>query len=81
MASTGTRSSGGTFAFTMPQSITNGAGTDDAFGNQYYPIIRVQANGGGVVTAGMTLNTASNFNIFTISGMTGTANQLIRLNF
>jgi hypothetical protein len=29
----------------------------------------------------MTLNTASNFNIFTISGMTGTANQLIRLNF
>ena len=81
MASTGTRAANGTFAFTMPQSITNGSGTNNAFGNQYYPIIRVQANTGGVVTAGMTLNTASNFNIFTISGMTGTANQLIRLNF
>jgi hypothetical protein len=81
MAATGPRSSGGTFTFTMPQSITNGAGTDDAFGNQYFPIIRVQSNGGTNTAAAMSVNTASNFNQFTISNMTGTTNQLIRANF
>jgi hypothetical protein len=78
---TGTRSSGGTVAITMPQSLTNGAGTDDAFGNQYYPIIRAQANGGTVTGATLSIATSSNFNIFTIAGMTGTTPQLIRANF
>ena len=78
---TGTRSSGGTVAITMPQSLTNGAGTNDAFGNQYFPIFRVQASTGGITAATLTIATSSNFNIFTIAGMTGTAAQLVRANF
>ena len=65
----------------MPQSLTNGAGTNDAFGNQYFPIFRVQASTGGITAATLTIATSSNFNIFTIAGMTGTAAQLVRANF
>ena len=78
---TGTRSNGGTVVITMPQSLTNGAGTNDAFGNQYFPIFRVQSSAGTVTTAAMSISTSSNFNIFTIAGMTGTTAQLIRANF
>jgi hypothetical protein len=78
---TGDRANNGAVAITMPQSLTNGAGTDNAFGNQYFPVFRVQSNSGTVTAATMTVATASNFNIFTLAGMSSTPSQLLRLTF
>ena len=78
---TGTKGNGATVVITMPQSLTNGAGTNDAFGNQYFPIFRVQSNAGTITTAAMSIAVSAPFNLFTISGLTGTTPQLIRANF
>jgi hypothetical protein len=77
---TGAKPNSNPVSITMPQSLTNGAGADNAFGNQYFPIFRVQAATGGVTAATLSISTVSNFNVFSIGGL-GSNAQLIRVNF
>jgi hypothetical protein len=80
---TGTRTSGAGYSLTVPASATNGAGADSASTNVYFPIIRTQnLNGGGIVNSTMSINTATNFNVFTLAGFPGTTDNInIRANF
>jgi hypothetical protein len=72
---------GATLAVTVPQSATNGAGLNTTNQNQFFPVLRVHLTGGGVTAASLTLGTSPNFNIFTLGGLSGTASQLVRLDF
>jgi len=78
---TGARS-GQTLAITVPTSSTNGAGANTTTQNSFYPIIRVQIiSNGQIQGATMTLNTASNFNVFNLASMNATLSNLVRLDF
>jgi hypothetical protein len=77
---TGTRG-GSTLAVTVPQSATNGAGLNTTNQNQFFPVLRVHLTGGGVTANTLVLGTSPNFNIFTIGNLSGSASQLVRLDF
>lgn len=86
MCQTGTRSMNQTYDLTMPQSLKNGAGLNDAPDREYFPIIRVHSDpsdgNGTVVAASMTLNTGANYNVFTLNGLGAvTTSRLIRFDF
>ena len=78
---TGARS-GATLAVTVPTSAINGAGANTTAQNSFYPVFRVQTiSSGAIQTATLTLNTASNFNVFNFASMNPTNSNLVRLDF
>ena len=78
---TGARTSA-TLAITVPASTTNGAGANSSVTNQFFPIIRAQlVTTGAITNASMTLNTSSNFNVFTLGGLSTSFNTLVRMTF
>jgi hypothetical protein len=78
---TGARS-GTTLAVTVPASATNGAGANTTAQNSFYPVFRVQTiSTGANQLATLTLNTASNFNVFNFASMNPTNSNLVRLDF
>ena len=78
---TGART-GATLAVTVPASTTNGAGANSSVTNQFFPIIRAQlATTGTITNASMTLNTATNFNVFNLGGLSTSFNTLVRMTF
>lgn len=80
LVSTGSRS-GSSYALTLPQSSTNGAGLNTNILNSYFPIIRAQlVSSGAIVSAAMTLS-AGNPNVFTVSSLSSSLNTLIRFDF
>lgn len=80
MVATGARS-GPSYALTVPQSATNGAGLNNNILNSYFPIIRAQlVSSGAIVSAAMTLS-SGNPNVFTVSSLSSSLNTLIRFDF
>ena len=80
MVTTGARS-GPSYALTLPQSATNGAGLNNNILNSYFPIIRAQlVSSGAIVSAAMTLS-SGNPNVFTVSSLSSSLNTLIRFDF
>lgn len=79
---TGTKTSS-TFALTMPSSINNGAGANSSLLNMNPPIVAAHRldTGGYNGNARITLNTASNFNVFNVNNLTNLRNNLIRFTF
>ncbi len=79
---TGTKTSS-TFALTMPASINNGAGANSSLLNMNPPIVAAHRldTGGYNGNARITLNTASNFNVFNVNNLTNLRNNLIRFTF
>ena len=71
------------FALTMPTSISNGAGANSSLTNMNPPLISAyRLDTGGINTsAGITLNTSSNFNVFNVNNLTNLRNNLIRFTF
>lgn len=79
LVSTGARS-GPSYALTLPQSATNGAGLNTNILNSYFPIIRAQlVSSGAIVSASMTLTGSPN--VFTVSALSSSLNTLIRFDF
>lgn len=79
MVATGARA-GASYALTLPQSSTNGAGLNTNILNSYFPIIRAQlVSSGAVVSASMTLTGSPN--VFTISNLSSSLNTLLRFDF
>jgi hypothetical protein len=77
--STGDRSSP-SYALTLPQSSTNGAGLNNNIFNSYFPIIRAQlASSGAIVAASMTLTGSPN--VFSVQNLSSSLNTLIRFDF
>ena len=72
-----------TFVLTMPTSISNGAGDNNSLYYQVPPINQVWnlSNGGQNTSAVITLNTSTNFNQFSIGGLTNLVKNLIKLSF
>jgi hypothetical protein len=80
LVATGSRS-GTSYALTLPQSSTNGAGKNDNILNSYFPIIRAQlVSSGAIVSASMTLSSGSP-NVFTVSALSSSLNTLLRFDF
>jgi hypothetical protein len=80
LVSTGARS-GSSYALTLPQSSTNGAGLNTSILNSYFPIIRAQlVSSGAIVSAAMTLS-VGNPNVFTVSSLSSSLNTLLRFDF
>ena len=79
---TGTKTSS-TFALTMPTSINNGAGANSSLLNMNPPIVAAHRldSGGFNPNARITLNTSTNFNVFTVNNLTNLKNNLIRFTF
>jgi len=78
---TGART-GQTLAITTPVGATNGCGANSTIQNQFYPIFLSRLiSTGATQPAALTLNTASNFNVFNISSLNATVSCLIRLDF
>jgi hypothetical protein len=79
MVSTGARS-GPSYALTLPQSSTNGAGLNTTILNSYFPIIRAQlVSSGAIVAASMTLTGSPN--VFNVQNLSSSLNTLIRFDF
>lgn len=72
-----------TFTLIMPNSISNGAGTNSGLTSQNPPIMQAYklSTGQQTTTAAVSLNTTSNYNQFTINGLQNLVNNLIRLSF
>jgi hypothetical protein len=78
---TGARS-GTTLTVTTPTSATNGSGANTTGQNSFYPIIRAQTiSTGALKAATLTLNTASNFNVYSIGSLDNPLSNLVRLDF
>ncbi len=71
------------FTYTLPTSISNGAGGNSSLYYQNPPIIQVWAlsNGAQNTSAVITLNTSSNFNQFQVGGLASLVKSLIRVTF
>ena len=80
--STGTKTSD-TFILTVPNTINNGAGANDALTNQNPPIIGVYklSDGGQNTSAGVSVNTGSPFNRYTVTAINTFINNQIRFQF
>jgi hypothetical protein len=79
LVSTGARS-GPSYALTLPQSSTNGAGLNTTILNSYFPIIRAQlVSSGAIVAASMTLTGSPN--VFSVQNLSSSLNTLIRFDF
>jgi hypothetical protein len=79
--STGPRS-GTSYSLTLPTSSKNGAGANSNYYNSYFPILRAQnLIAGNTVNLAMTLNTFSNFNIFSLGGLPASDPVGIRAQF
>ena len=79
---TGSKSTS-TFLLILPASISNGAGANSSLVNQNPPISQAfkLSDGAQNTSAVVTLNTSSNFNRFSISGLTTLVNNMIRVTF
>ena len=79
---TGTKSSTA-FLLILPASISNGAGGNSSLVNQNPPLTQAfkLSDGSQNTSAVVTLNTSSNFNRFSISGLTALINNMIRVTF
>ena len=71
------------FDLTMPTSINNGAGANSSLLNMNPPIIAAHRldTGGYNGNARITVNTSTNFNVFTVNNITALRNNLIRFTF
>jgi hypothetical protein len=75
---TGSRSAP-SYALTLPQSSTNGAGLNTTTLNSYFPIIRAQlVSSGAIVAASMTLGSP---NVFSVQNLSSSLNTLLRFDF
>ncbi len=80
LVATGARA-GTSYALSLPDSATNGAGLNTNILNSYFPIIRAQlVSSGAIVSASMTLSAGSP-NVFTISSLSSSLNTLLRFDF
>jgi hypothetical protein len=78
LVATGARSAS-SYALTLPQSSTNGAGLNTTTLNSYFPIIRAQlVSSGAIVAASMTLGTP---NVFNVQNLSQNLSTLIRFDF
>ena len=80
--STGTKTSS-TFSLTVPNTINNGAGANDALTNQNPPIVGVYrlSDGGFNASGTVSVNTGSPFNRYVVGGINTFINNLIRFQF
>ena len=80
--STGTKTSS-TFTLTVPNTINNGAGANDALTNQNPPIVGVYrlSDGGFNASGTVSVNTGSPFNRYVVGGINTFINNLIRFQF
>jgi len=71
------------FTFTMPSSISNGAGGNTSLYYQNPPLIQVWGlnNGNQNTSAVISLNTSTNFNQFEVGGLASLVKSLIRVTF
>ena len=79
---TGTKS-GTTFVVTMPNSISNGGGDNNSLTDQNPPVVGVWKLSDGAYNASGTIsiNTRSNFNVYTVGAINQGINNIIRFLF
>ena len=72
-----------TFALTMPLGQNRGAGANSSLTNMNPPLTSVIKLNDGTVNTGaaISVNTSSNFNVFTLGGINTFINNLLRFNF